>query len=552
MRETVTIQCGQAGNAIGNSFWSNLLLEHENTPDDDAALSAFFRFSENRSNGNKTMRARALLIDMECGPLNETMRSPLGSLFEETQYVMDVSGAGNNFAHGNAHYGPLYRERFAESLRNIVEKCDSLQTFILIHSLGGGTGSGVGTYMLGLIEDLYPDVYRFATSVYPQDDDDVVTSPYNSVLATRELAEHADCVFPLDNAALQSFVQMETPSSSSSFPASSHTTEQERTLNSGKGKDTVTVTEERGRGFNQMNSVAGRMLCHMTSSARFHGEMNVDMNELYTNLVPYPGVHFLMTALNPRRPANNNSSTSSNNNSYPSHSNSILARSRVKGVKGVAMSTLPKGYIQRAFGDIMSPVGQLSASTPLGLVQTSSSSSSPSTASPEKGYGRAASEPPVVLAAAFIGRGRIPLADFLSSVTNAQTQLPFPDWNPDACKIGLCHTPAPGDTVSVMGIYNSTAFKSVLGRQKTRFGKLYHRKAMLHHYTEFVDASVVAEAEARVDQVLSDYAALERGGVPVSRAGIGTGVGAGAGVVEWSPQHGAISIMDQFQLENLF
>lgn len=524
MRETVTIQCGQAGNAIGNSFWSNLLLEHENTPDDDAALSAFFRFSENRNNGNKTMRARALLIDMECGPLNETMRSPLGSLFEETQYVMDVSGAGNNFAHGNAHYGPLYRDKFAESLRRIVEKCDSLQTFILIHSLGGGTGSGVGTYMLGLIEDLYPDVYRFATSVYPQDDDDVVTSPYNSVLATRELAEHADCVFPLDNAALQSFVQMET--------ATANANDQEK--GSGSGNDTG--KEERDRGFNQMNRVAGRMLCHMTSSARFHGEMNVDMNELYTNLVPYPGVHFLMTALNPRRPTHNSNSNTS-------------SRSRVKGVKGVSMSTLPKGYIQRAFGDIMSSVGQLSASTPLGLVQSHSSSSSsssspPSTISSDKGKSMSIAEPPVVLAAAFIGRGRIPLSDFLSSVTNAQTQLPFPHWNPDACKIGLCHTPAPGDTVSVMGIYNSTAFKSVLGRQKARFGKLYHRKAMLHHYTEFVDASVVAEAEARVDQVLSDYAALEQGGVP--------GAGAGAGVVEWSPQHGAASVMNQFQLENLF
>jgi len=38
------------------------------------------------------MKARALLIDMECGPLTETMRSPLGALFEETQYVMDVYG----------------------------------------------------------------------------------------------------------------------------------------------------------------------------------------------------------------------------------------------------------------------------------------------------------------------------------------------------------------------------------------------------------------------------------------------------------------------------
>ena len=46
---------------------------------------------------------------MECGPLQETMRGPLGSLFEETQYVMDVYGAGNNFANGHYIYGPQYR-----------------------------------------------------------------------------------------------------------------------------------------------------------------------------------------------------------------------------------------------------------------------------------------------------------------------------------------------------------------------------------------------------------------------------------------------------------
>lgn len=40
------------------------------------------------------MKARALLIDMECGPLQETMRSSLGSLFDDTQFVMDVYGAG--------------------------------------------------------------------------------------------------------------------------------------------------------------------------------------------------------------------------------------------------------------------------------------------------------------------------------------------------------------------------------------------------------------------------------------------------------------------------
>lgn len=38
-----------------------------------------------------------------------------------------------------------------DTIRRTVEDCDSLQSFLLLHSLGGGTGSGVGTYILELL-----------------------------------------------------------------------------------------------------------------------------------------------------------------------------------------------------------------------------------------------------------------------------------------------------------------------------------------------------------------------------------------------------------------
>ena len=63
--------------------------------------------------------------------------------------------------------------------------------------------------MLSLLEDMYPSVYRFAVSVFPSAENDVITSPYNSVLATHELIEHAHCVLPVDNHALQVFSLLE-------------------------------------------------------------------------------------------------------------------------------------------------------------------------------------------------------------------------------------------------------------------------------------------------------------------------------------------------------
>ena len=89
-----------------------------------------------------------------------------------------------------------------ESVRRMAEPCDSLQSFLMMHSLGGGTGSGLGSYLLSRLAAEYPAAFRFAVSIFPSADDDVVTSPYNSILAADALAEHADVVLPMDNGAL--------------------------------------------------------------------------------------------------------------------------------------------------------------------------------------------------------------------------------------------------------------------------------------------------------------------------------------------------------------
>jgi tubulin epsilon len=54
-------------------------------------------------------------------------------------------------------------------MRVAAEKCESLQSFFVMHSMGGGTGSGLGTYILSLLEDAYPSVFRFVTAVFPSE-----------------------------------------------------------------------------------------------------------------------------------------------------------------------------------------------------------------------------------------------------------------------------------------------------------------------------------------------------------------------------------------------
>ena len=74
-----------------------------------------------------SLRARAVLVDMEEGPVSETLRGPLGELFDRSNLITDISGAGNNWAHGFELYGPQHRDSVAEAVRSAAEMCDSLQ-----------------------------------------------------------------------------------------------------------------------------------------------------------------------------------------------------------------------------------------------------------------------------------------------------------------------------------------------------------------------------------------------------------------------------------------
>ncbi|GLG93087.1 Tubulin alpha-4 chain, partial [Gryllus bimaculatus] len=114
--------------------------------------------------------------------------------------------------------------------------------------------------------------YRLVTCVYPAGNEDVITAPYNVALATNELIRNASCVFPVNNQAL---------------------TEICGRAKLGEAKDKTS------RYFRDVNNIIVNMLLHLTSGARFPGSLNVDMNEIATNLVPFPGMHFLTSSVSP-------------------------------------------------------------------------------------------------------------------------------------------------------------------------------------------------------------------------------------------------------------
>lgn len=74
---------------------------------------------------------------------------------------------------------------------------------MLTHSIGGGTGSGLGSHLLERLSDRFNKKLIQTYSVFPDSSTgDVVVQPYNSVLTLKRLVDYADSVVVLDNRAL--------------------------------------------------------------------------------------------------------------------------------------------------------------------------------------------------------------------------------------------------------------------------------------------------------------------------------------------------------------
>eukprot|EP01116_Phalansterium_solitarium_P011350 TRINITY_DN2699_c0_g1_i1.p1 TRINITY_DN2699_c0_g1~~TRINITY_DN2699_c0_g1_i1.p1 ORF type:complete len:466 (-),score=188.35 TRINITY_DN2699_c0_g1_i1:352-1749(-) len=454
-RELITLQVGQCGNQIGCKFWDLALREHAANNKNgifDDALSSFFRNVDTRyddpveipvGNGKgkiKALKARAVLIDMEEGVVNEILRDKtLSELFDTRQSIAGSSGSGNNWAQGHFEYGPKYEEEIIERIRRPVEFCDSLQSFLMIHSLGGGTGSGFGTYILSLLQDHFPDAYRFTTAVFPSEDDDVITSPYNSLLSLRQLIDHSDCVLPLDNASLADISG--------------------RISGKSNAEPTYDAKGKKVRPFDSMNSIAAHLLLNLTSSMRFGGSLNVDLNEITMNLVPYPRMHFLVSSVAP-----------------------LLYSADPKSVN------FPPRSLDQMFTDAFSPSYQLIRADP---------------------------KRDIYLACMLMVRGAgVEMSDIRRNIERMRPNLNFIHWNQEGWKVGHCLTPAIGQRDSLLCLSNNCCIKDTFQDVVNRFKKLYTRKAHLHHYLNYMDKDVFEDSLDTVRSLIDAYSALQHRQAP--------------------------------------
>merc|ERR1712080_804373 len=170
-----------------------------------------------------------------------------GNIFRPDNFVFGQSGAGNNWAKGHYTEGAELIDSVLDVVRKEAEGCSCLQGFQITHSLGGGTGSGMGTLLIAKIREEYPDRIMCTFSVFPSPKvSDTVVEPYNATLSIHQLVENADEVMVIDNEALY--------------------------------------------------DICFRTLKLTTPT---YGHLNGDLRKLAVNLIPFPRLHFFMIGFAP-------------------------------------------------------------------------------------------------------------------------------------------------------------------------------------------------------------------------------------------------------------
>lgn len=211
---------------------------------------------------------RAVLCDLETAALNQIKCGFIGKLFNPDSFVMGQCGAGNNWARGRYTEGAEIIDSVLNETRRQVEKCDCLQGFQMTHSIGGGSGSGLGTLLLQKLKEEYQERIVNTFTVIPSAKvSEAVVEAYNAILSLNEMICNTDEVICFDNEALFDIC-----------------------------KCTLKLCRPT---IGDLNHLVSMTMAGVTSCFRFPGQLNTDFKKLLTNMCPFPRLHFFVPGFAP-------------------------------------------------------------------------------------------------------------------------------------------------------------------------------------------------------------------------------------------------------------
>jgi tubulin alpha len=365
--------------------------------DDDSYLGFF-----DKSESGKHV-PRGILVDLDPTVVEDVRIGQFKDLFNPDQIISGKDDASSNYARGRYTVGKSVLESSMDSLRRLAEGCDlGLQGFMVFHATGGGSGSGIGTLIFEALADEFAKQTKLDFNIVPSPN--IATSvlePYNSLLSHHACMDLANVTFNLDNEALY---QLATNKLSLKTPS-----------------------------YGELNRLIAQLVSSLTASLRFQADLNVDLHEFQTNLVPFPRIHFPMCALSP----------------VLSHTNEHHANTTVGEITNAAFSANQQMI----------------------------------SADPQSGE---------FMSITLMYRGDVRPKTVNEAVNNIKKKglAKLVDWCPTGFKVGINTKEAEilpdGDVArtrrSVLCIANNTAIVDVLKRMDTSFDMMYSKRAYVHWY----------------------------------------------------------------------
>ena len=211
---------------------------------------------------------RAVMVDLEPTVCDSIRTGEYRDLYHPESIINGKEDAANNYARGHYTIGKDIIDTVLDKVRKVADNCTALQGFLIFHSTGGGTGSGLGSLLLERLAVDYSRKTKMSFTITPSPEvSTAVVEPYNAVLSTHSLLEYSDLTFNLDNEAL--------------YEVCSKTLDIERPS------------------YTNLNRLIAQVVSSLTASLRFDGSLNVDINDFPTVLVPYPRLHLLISSYAP-------------------------------------------------------------------------------------------------------------------------------------------------------------------------------------------------------------------------------------------------------------